>query len=184
MELLGSRPPEQRLVRVGRQARALQQRGDQHGGLLVCQRRKVDRRRVRQPGRPGRSALVELGTGRAEHEQRHPLGPVGQVLQEREEGGVGPVQVLEHEHRLALLRPGLQVAPPGRERLFLRNRLRRAPTSSASLALSPSPSRPSASSARSSFAAAFAAESDSRMPHSALTTSPSAQNAIPSPYGR
>ena len=36
----------------------------------------------------------------------------------------------------------------------------------------------------SSFAAATSGESDSRIPASALTISPSAQNVIPSPYGR
>ena len=38
--------------------------------------------------------------------------------------------------------------------------------------------------AASSFPAATCAESDSRIPASALTISPNAQNVIPSPYGR
>ena len=43
-------------------------------------------------------AFEQLGAGGADHEQRDRLGPVGEVLQEREHRVVGPVQVLEHEH--------------------------------------------------------------------------------------
>jgi hypothetical protein len=46
--------------------------------------------------------LLQLGTSGAEEEQRHALRPVGQVLEEREQGVIGPVQVLEDEHGRAM----------------------------------------------------------------------------------
>ena len=49
--------------------------------------------------------LVQLRAGGAEEKQRHALRPVGEVLEEGEQRLVGPVQVLEHEHRLPPVRP-------------------------------------------------------------------------------
>ena len=118
-----ARALQQRPLGLRRQHRPLEQRGEQAGSLLVGERREVDRRRVAQPRRPARVPLVELRPSGAEQEQRHPLGPVGQVLEEGEQGRVSPVQVLEHEHRLALCCPRLQEAAPGRERLLLGGRL-------------------------------------------------------------
>ena len=63
---VASRPLQQRPLRLRRQHRALEQRGDQPRGLLVGQRGEVDRRRVAQPGRPGRMLLLQLRTGRAQ----------------------------------------------------------------------------------------------------------------------
>ena len=63
-------------------------------------------------------ALEQLGSGGADHEQRHALGPIGQVLQEGEHRLIGPVQVLEHEHGGVLLGDVLQEPPPGREQLL------------------------------------------------------------------
>ena len=62
--------------------------------------------------------LVELRPRRAENEQRHPLGPLGQMLQEREQRLVRPVQVLEHEHARPRRRQPFEEAPPGREQLL------------------------------------------------------------------
>ena len=68
--------------------------------------------------------LLQLRASRTEHQQRHPLRPVGQVLEEGEQRVVCPVQVLEHEHGRALCGQPLQETPPGRERLVLRGGLR------------------------------------------------------------
>ena len=46
---VAARPLEQRLLRLRRQHRALEQRRDQPRGLLVGQRGEVDRGRVAQP---------------------------------------------------------------------------------------------------------------------------------------
>ena len=122
---VAARPLEQRLLRLCRQDRPLEERGDQPRRLLVGQRSEVDRGRVAQAGCPGRMLLVQLGAGRAEDEQRHALRPVGQVLEEGEQGVVCPVQVLEDEHGRALCGQRFQEAPPGRERLLLGGGLRR-----------------------------------------------------------
>ena len=102
VQRIAARPLEQRPLRLRRQDRALEQRADQPRGLLVGQRGEVDRGRVAQPGRPGRMLLLQLGTRRAEDKQRHALRPVGQVLEEGQQRIIGPVQVLEDEHRRAL----------------------------------------------------------------------------------
>ena len=127
-------------------------------------------------------ALVQLRPGRADDQQRHALRPVGQVLEEGEQRGVGPVQILEDEHRRPVGREPLEEAPPGGEGLLARRPAPPAmPTSGARRACSQSRSGSSSGNACSIFAAACSGESDSRMPASALTISPSAQNAIPSP---
>ena len=87
----------------------------ERGRLIRCAFRAF----APKPGMP----LVQLGPGGAEEEQRHALRPVGQVLEEGEERLVGPVQVLEDEHRLPPLRPRLEHAAPGGERLLLRGGL-------------------------------------------------------------
>ena len=53
---------------------------------------------------PTRSALVQLGPRRANDEQRHVLRPLGEMLDEGEQGFVGPVQVLEDKYRFAARR--------------------------------------------------------------------------------
>ena len=62
--------------------------------------------------------LVQLRPGRAQNEQRHSLRPLGQMLQEREQRLVRPVQVLEHQHGLPGCGQSFEVAPPGREQLL------------------------------------------------------------------
>ena len=69
--------------------------------------------------------FVQLGSGGAKEKERNALRPVRQVLEEREEGSVCPVQVLETEHGRALRGKRLQEAPPGGKRLLLGSRLRR-----------------------------------------------------------
>ena len=119
VERVAARPLEQRLLCLRRQDRALEERGEEAGRLLVRERGEVDRGRIAQAGRPGWVLLVELRAGVAEEEQGHPLRPVGQVLEEGEESRVRPVQVLEDEHRLPRLRPRLEEAAPGGEGLLL-----------------------------------------------------------------
>ena len=146
------------------------------------ERGKVDRAvAFREPAAQTRMLLVQLGTGGAEQEERHTFRPVRHVLEEREEGRVGPVQILEDEHRRPPVGERLQEAPPGGERLLLRCGLGPTPTSGARRALSQAGRDRPPGSARSSFASASSGESVSRMPHSALTISPSAQKAMPSP---
>ena len=89
--------------------------------------------RIPLPGAPARPTLVQLRPRRAEDEQRHALRPLGQVLQEREERFVSPVQVLEHEHRGSRGGKTLEITAPGREGLLpLYRRAASMPTSGAS----------------------------------------------------
>ena len=66
--------------------------------------------------------LVELGPSGAEQEQRHPFGPVGQVLEKGEHRLVRPVQVVEYQHGGVLRGQPFEEAPPGGEGLLLRRR--------------------------------------------------------------
>ena len=128
--------------------------------------------------------FVELGTRGPDHEQRHRLGAVGQVLEEREHRVVGPVQVLEDEHGRALLGDVLEEPPPRGEQLVALGRdVASIPSSGSSRCRNHARSAPSGRTA-SSFAVATSGGSDSRIPAWALTISPSAQKVMPSPYGR
>jgi hypothetical protein len=62
-----------------------------------------------------RVLLVQLRAGGAKKKERNALGPVGQVLQEGQQGAVRPVQVLEDEHRLATRGQKLEEPTPGSE---------------------------------------------------------------------
>src|SRR5207247_8740763 len=93
----------------GRQLAVADERGEQIGGLAVRERQK------RQRTGPARPTVEQLRPGGAEDEQRS-AGPVGEALEEVELPVVGPVNVLEHEHR-AVAGPLLEEAPPRGEQL-------------------------------------------------------------------
>ena len=129
---------------------------------------------------------MQLRPRRTQHEQRHALAP-------SRPGARGT--------RAAPGRPSADPrtpAPPARPPPAASRKRRQAvndsscaagsparPTSGASRARSQGRSWTSSGTARSSFAARLApGESDSRIPASAFTISPNAQNAIPSPYGQ
>ena len=141
--------------------------------------------RVAQPRGVVGVALEQLGPRGADDQQRHALGAIGEVLQECEHRVVRPVQVLEHQHR----RVAASAMCSRNRRQAVNSSSRSAeedasiPSSGRSRWRNQARSSPSGSTA-SSFAVAVAGSSDSRMPAWALTISPSAQNVIPSPYGR
>ena len=124
--------------------------GDEPAGLGLVERRQVDPLRVAGVRAERRMAFVELGPGGAQEQERQACDPVGQVLDEREEGVVRPVQVLEHQHGRSLGGETLDEAPPGRERFLERRGLapvrRRGARAwrEASLAPGPPPARRSA----------------------------------------
>ena len=96
------------------------------------------------------------------------------------------MQVLDHQHRRALLGQRLTEPPPGRERLRLPVTTQLAPAGQANQRpqVSGDPGRPplvaeQVGDGPASVAAAASAGSVSRMPAWALTTSPSAHNATP-----
>ena len=141
------------------------------------------------PPQPGRRAQ-QLRPGGRHHQQRHLGGPVDQVVEEVQQSLVGPVQVLDHQHRRALLGQRLQEPPPGRERLLAAVAGVRPPGRPGRPAGAGGPITQAASpwsairsaTARASLAVgARRPGRTSRMPAWALTISPSAHRATPSP---
>jgi hypothetical protein len=80
---------------VGRQARAGADK--EVARFRVVQAFQRERQRV-CTGTPPGAAVDELGPGRADHEQRPPPATVGELLDRVEQGILGPVHVLEHDH--------------------------------------------------------------------------------------
>src|SRR5580765_5588189 len=89
------------------------------GRLLVRKRTEVDPLRVLRVCPEAGVTLVQLRTSRAEHEQRHSVRPVGQMLDKGEQGSVTPVQILEAQDGRPFGCQRLQVPPPGGKRLLL-----------------------------------------------------------------
>ena len=98
VERVATRPLEEHPLRLGRQERAVEESVDEATGLLDRERRERDRRRVALASTPARLPLEELGSRRAEEEERHGNAPVEEVLDELEERTVGPVEILDDEH--------------------------------------------------------------------------------------
>ena len=108
-------PLQDLVAETGGQAR------DQPGQQLLHER---DRQRLQRhrgagaaPGGPVGVAVVQLGPGEHDHEQGVAPGPVEQVVDEVEQGRVGPLEVLEHQHGRGPLAEALEEPPPGREQL-------------------------------------------------------------------
>ena len=64
--------------------------------------------------------LVQLRPRGADDEQGDASSPVGQVLEKREQRGIGPVDVLHHQDQRRPLRHRLQEPAPSREQLLVR----------------------------------------------------------------
>ncbi len=119
---------------------------------------------------PTRAPRKQLGTGRADEQQRHGVEPIGELVDEIEQVVVGPVEILEHEHRRPALGEGLEEPAAGGERLAratvwlspLGEPDQRAEVRSTQAASVASVTR--SATACVSFAAASPAASDSRMP--------------------
>jgi hypothetical protein len=108
-------PLQQRRLGGRRQHRLAEQAGQQAGGVGSGQRRQRDRGRVGELAGPLGRAFVQLGPGGTHHQQRDPAGRPDQVAGEGEQGRVGPVQILQHEHERPPDGDRLQEAAPGRE---------------------------------------------------------------------
>ena len=97
-----------------------EQGGEQAGGVVVRQRGQDDRGRpVRWAPSPVRAPVGQLGPGRGHDQQGDAARLPDQVPDEGEQGVVGPVQVLEHDHQRPPGRHRLQEAAPGGEDLVL-----------------------------------------------------------------
>ena len=75
---------------------------DQRLAFWVRKALEHDRARVRRYAAPARALLEELETGDAHKEDRHTPNPLRHVLDQVEEGGLGPVHVLEEDHEWLL----------------------------------------------------------------------------------
>src|SRR5205823_6125165 len=82
------------------------------------ERRQRDRRRVPLAASPTRAPVEQLGSRRAENEERCVLDPVGKLVDQVEQLVAGPVQVLEDEDERALLCERLEKTSPRGERLL------------------------------------------------------------------
>ena len=85
--------------------------------MRVGERAERYGRGVRLPTAPARATLEQLGSRGRDEKQRDAARPLRQVVDEIQEALVPPVEVLEHEHRGALLRERLEEPTPRRERL-------------------------------------------------------------------
>ena len=92
-----------------------------HG--LLRERLEIQRCEAPLPGAPGRPALHQLWPCERDHEDRVAPRPVEQVLDEVEQARVGPLHVLEGEHRRIALREALEEEPPRGEEILLVARL-------------------------------------------------------------
>ena len=112
--------------------------------------------------------------------------PVDELVDELEQRGVRPVEVLEQQDERARRGYRLEESLPGCEGLLALGLAAppARPTSGPRRSSSHSASSISATAARRACARSSSGRSDSRMPAWAFTTSPSAQNVMPSPYGR
>ena len=88
--------------------------------LRVGVRERIEHPRLRRRLQPGRSPLCELGSCEAEQEDAGVAEPRAQVLDEVEECGLGPVDVLEHGHDRPLGGQLLEHLPRGSEDLVAR----------------------------------------------------------------
>ena len=112
---------EDAVANLGREPR--HETGQQFLHGLLRERLEIQRCEAPLPGAPGRPALHQLRPCERDHEDRVAPRPVEQVLDEVEQARVGPLHVLEGEHRRIALREALEEEPPGGEEVLLVARL-------------------------------------------------------------
>ena len=74
--------------------------------------------KLRCAGAPAGPALLELRARERDHEERVVARPLEQVLDEVEQAGIGPLHVLEREHRRVGVGEALEEQPPGGEQVL------------------------------------------------------------------
>ena len=80
--------------------------------VLAAQRLEVHRRHAAPSRRPRREPVGDLRPGQRHDEDGEASRPVQQVLDEVEQRGVGPLEVLEDHHHRVALRDPLEEPPP------------------------------------------------------------------------
>ena len=86
-------------------------------GVAVGERLEADRGGVELPRPPRRSIPQQLRTGGGDEDDRRVDRPLDEVVEEFDEGVVGPVKVLYHEDERVAGGERLEVALPGIEQL-------------------------------------------------------------------
>ena len=90
---------------------------DQQLAVLGGERLEQDRRRIELAAAPAGPELEQLGTGDAEQEDRRVARPVGDVLDQVEEDGLGPLEVVEDDDLRPLRRARLDQPAEGELRV-------------------------------------------------------------------
>ena len=150
--------------------------------LALGQRLEQDRGRVRLPARPAGPDFEKLGPGQAEEQDRRLARPFRDVLDEVEKGGLGPVDVVQHDDE--------RICPPSvsSSRRAARKLWAVVSSPSANPTISASWPQPLRRRARPRSEARPSVwrppESPLRQAAAAPTISASGQNVMPSPYGR
>ena len=96
--------------------RLLHERSDQPRRVLFSEWLQRDRGRVRLAATPRRSPLQQLGPRGSDDKQRHTAEPVDEVVEKVQQTIIGPVQILEHEHRRPSVGDRFEKATPRRRR--------------------------------------------------------------------
>ncbi len=91
---------------------------EQRPHRIIGERLEPDRREGPQRGAPRRPAVQELGPRERDDQQLMLTCPAAEMLQEVQQPGIGPVQVLEYEDGRRLLGEVLEEAPPRAEELL------------------------------------------------------------------
>ena len=100
-----------RKVEVGRQG------VEERLTVLRGERLEVDRGRVQLAAAPARSLLEQIRSSHAEKKDRGVARPVGDVLEQIEEDGLGPLDVVEHDDLRSIGGAGLEQLPERKLRL-------------------------------------------------------------------
>ena len=108
---------------VGWQLRRAEEVRDQIRRLVVGERLERHGGGVQLAAAPRRAHVEQIGARHAQQQDGRAARPVGDVLDQVEERGLAPVDVVEHEHERTLARRGLEEPPDRPERVLAGRRL-------------------------------------------------------------
>jgi hypothetical protein len=115
---------QQRRLNLSRQPRPAEQGPDQPSRVARLQGSEGDHRGALGVLRPAGMPLVQFGPRGSDHQQGHAAHGAHKVLEEGEQGVVGPVQILYHQDQRAAGGHGFKKAAPCGELLGLLSRRR------------------------------------------------------------
>ena len=151
---------------------------------LVRQPIEQDRGRVGLAAGPGRPRIQQLGPGGAHDQERTAAGPVCHVLDQVEQRRLGPVHVLEHQHRGPRAGDQLERPPHRPEHLLGRCRGTSQTDRTGDPVGQDHPVLVLRDQQLECFCGRCHGRLDSPIPATLRSISATGQNVIPSPYGR